>query len=104
MKKNRVLLLMMLYFTGAGAVTPAVATGSAPALSTPLASLPAPANTTLTVGGVQATTSFIGIPYFLAGVLQINFQVPSGISTGRQPVVVNVNGTSSVAAFLNITN
>jgi uncharacterized protein (TIGR03437 family) len=93
-----------LYMAGAGAVTPAIATGSAPALSTPTGSLPAPANTTLTVGGAQASTSFIGIPYFLVGVVQINFLVPTGISTGPQPVVVNVNGTSSAAAILNITN
>jgi uncharacterized protein (TIGR03437 family) len=93
-----------LYMAGAGAVTPAIATGSAPASSTPLSSLPAPANTTLTVDGVRATTSFIGIPYFLAGVVQINFEIPSGTPVGAQPVVVTVNGIFSVAAILNVTN
>jgi uncharacterized protein (TIGR03437 family) len=93
-----------LYMTGAGAVTPTIATGSAPALSTPLASLPAPQNTTVTVGGVTASTTFIGIPYSLVGVTQINFEVPSGIPAGRQPVIVNVNGVSSIAAYVNVTN
>ena len=66
-----------LYIAGAGAVTPAVATGSAPATSTPLDSLPAPPNTTVTVGGVQASTPFVGIPYGLVGVTQINFAIPT---------------------------
>jgi uncharacterized protein (TIGR03437 family) len=93
-----------LYFAGAGAVTPALATGSAPKSNTPVTSLPAPANTTVTVGGMQASTSFIGIPWSLAGVVQINFQVPSGIPTGPQRVIVNVNGTPSASAILNVTN
>jgi uncharacterized protein (TIGR03437 family) len=92
-----------LYLAGTGAVTPAIVTGSAPVTSTPLASLPAPASTTVKVGGVQVETSFIGIPYGLVGVTQINFQVPSGM-TGRQPVVVGVNGVLSAQAYLNITN
>jgi uncharacterized protein (TIGR03437 family) len=93
----------MLYLAGAGAVTPVIATGSAPATSTPLASLPAPQDTTITVAGVQAATSFIGIPYGLVGVTQINFQLLSGM-TGRQPVVVNVNGVLSATAWVNVTN
>jgi uncharacterized protein (TIGR03437 family) len=93
-----------LYLAGAGAMTPAIATGSAPATSTPLASLPAPPDTTVTVGGVQASTSFIGIPYGLAGVTQINFQIPSGVPTGAQPVVVTVNGISSATAYVKVTN
>ena len=92
-----------LYLAGTGAVTPAIATGSAPASTTPLKLLPAPASTTVTVGGVQVGTPFIGIPYGLVGVTQINFQLPSGL-TGRQPVVVNVNGTASATAYVNVTN
>jgi uncharacterized protein (TIGR03437 family) len=93
-----------LYLTGVGAVTPAIATGYAPASTTALSALPAPANTTVTVGGVAAPTSFIGIPYGLVGVTQINFQIPSGVATGIEPVVVNVNGVTSAAAYVNVTN
>jgi uncharacterized protein (TIGR03437 family) len=94
-----------LYMTGFGAVTPAVATGSTPAAGTP----PAPQSVTVTVNGVPASTTcsafcFVGIPSWAVGVLQINFEVPSGIPAGRQPVVVSVNGLSSVAAYINITN
>jgi len=94
-----------LYLAGSGPVTPAIATGSAPALSTPLGSLPAPQNTTIEVGNarVQTTIQFIGIPYGLVGVTQINFQIPSGM-TGRQPVVVSVNGVLSATAYVNVTN
>jgi uncharacterized protein (TIGR03437 family) len=95
-----------LYLTGAGAVTPAIATGSTPAPTTPLASLPSPQNTpvAVTVAGVPATIVFAGISPGLVGVTQINFQIPAGIPTGMQPVVVSIAGTASAPAYVNITN
>jgi uncharacterized protein (TIGR03437 family) len=94
-----------LYITGAGAVSPVVSTGAAPASSTPLADLPAPTQTTtVTVGGTQAAIQFIGITPGLAGVVQVNFVVPSSIGTGPQQVVVKVGGGSSQAATLNVAN
>lgn len=97
-----------LYITGAGAVTPPISTGFAPPASTPLNLLPAPQNTTVTVGGLPASTTctycFVGIPYGLAGVVQINFQVPAGLAPGLQPVIVTVNGVASPAAKIDITN
>ena len=69
------------YITGAGAVSPAISDGAAPATSTPLADLPAPTQTTtVTIGGAEATIDFIGIPWALVGVTQINVQVPNGIA------------------------
>jgi uncharacterized protein (TIGR03437 family) len=98
--------VITLYITGAGLVTPSVATGAAPDPSTPLANLPAPVqNTTMTVGGVPAgNITFVGIPWGLVGVVQVNYQVPSGVAPGPQPVVVSVGGVPSAAATLNITN
>jgi adhesin/invasin len=93
-----------LYLGGAGAVTPQIATGYAPASSTPLASLPAPQIISVTVGGVVASTTFVGIPYGLVGVTQINFQIPGEAPIGRQAVVVTINGTVSTPAYVNITN
>jgi len=94
-----------LFITGAGSVTPPVSTGAAPASGTPLASLPKPTqNVTVTVGGVQAATQFIGIPYGLVGVTQINYQIPTGIGVGTQSVVVSVNGIGSAPAKLTVTN
>jgi uncharacterized protein (TIGR03437 family) len=37
-------------------------------------------------------------------VVQINYQVPNGIATGPQPVVVKVGGISSLPATLTVTN
>jgi uncharacterized protein (TIGR03437 family) len=59
-------------------------------------------NVTVTVGGVNAPIQFIGIPSGLAGVTQINYQVPSGLSTGPQPVVVTVGGFASQTATLTV--
>ena len=54
--------------------------------------------TTVTIGGAEATIDFIGIPWALVGVTQINVQVPNGIPTGAQPVVVTVGGVASAPA------
>lgn len=93
------------YITGAGLVAPAISDGAAPTTSTPLADLPQPQQkTTVTIGGANASIDFIGIPYALVGVTQINVQVPNGIAAGVQPVVVTVDGVPSPAATITITN
>jgi len=93
------------YITGAGAVSPAISTGAAPAASTAIANLPQPVQpTTVTIGGAAASIDFIGIPAGLAGVVQINVQVPNGIPTGPQPVAVTVGGVASAPATITITN
>ena len=97
--------VITLYITGAGLVTPPVATGAAPDASTPLANLPAPVQSvTVTVGDLPAGITFVGIPWGLVGAVQVNYQVPKGVGPGPQPVVVSVGGVPSVAATLNITN
>ena len=86
-------------------MTPSIATGSAPSAATTPAGLPVPVQAVkVTVAGVPASIQFIGIPNGLAGVTQINYQVPSGIGLGMQPVVVSVGGVSSAPAILTVTN
>jgi uncharacterized protein (TIGR03437 family) len=93
------------YLTGTGTVQPGIADGAAPPASTPLADLPAPLqHTTVTIGGVPAQVDFVGIPWFLVGVTQINVTVPDGIAAGLQPVVVAVDGVLSPPATITITN
>jgi uncharacterized protein (TIGR03437 family) len=93
------------YITGAGAVQPAIADGVAPATSTAIADLPAPAQkATVTIGGVNANIDFVGIPWGLVGVTQINVTVPAGIAAGAQPVTVNIGGIVSPTATIAITN
>jgi uncharacterized protein (TIGR03437 family) len=92
-----------LFMTGAGAVTPSVATGAAPTSGTPISQLPRPvAPVTVTVGGIASTIQFLGIPPALVGTAQINFQVPSNAPAGVLPVVVTVGGVSSPPANLSI--
>jgi uncharacterized protein (TIGR03437 family) len=89
-----------LYVAGAGAVEPFVATGAAPGGGT----APVPAqNTLVTVGGVKASTTFIGVPSWSVGVLQINFSVPNTAALGSQPVVVSVGGVASAGATLAVS-
>jgi len=94
---------LAMYITGEGEVSPPLATGAAPSISTPLSQLPAPlASPSVTVGGVPANIVFGAIPYFLAGVTQINFTVPPNAPTGVQPVVVTVGGVASPAGKLTV--
>ena len=97
--------VITLFVTGTGAVSPAVATGAAPSLATSLANLPKPSQSvTVTVGGVPANLQFVGVPYGLVGVTQINYQVPSSVNIGSQPVVVSVGNAQSAPVTLHITN
>ncbi len=93
-----------LYLTGAGAVSPAIPTGTAPAVTTPVAQLPVPVQTrTVTIGGVQAVIEFAGIPATLVGVTQVNVRVPSNAPLGTQPVVVTIGGVPSAPANLTVS-
>jgi uncharacterized protein (TIGR03437 family) len=97
--------IITLFITGTGAVLPAVSTGAAPAPGTAVSNLPKPSqNTTVSVGGLPAPVPFIGIPVGLVGVTQINYQVPTNVGLGAQPVVVSVGGVNSAPVTLNITN
>jgi len=61
------------YIDGAGAVSPAIPTGAAPAASHGARGPSKPVQpTSVTIGGATANIDFIGIPSGLAGVTQIN--------------------------------
>ena len=93
--------IVTLYLTGAGAVTPAIATGAAPPDGTPVELLPAPVQkTTASVGGVAGVIEFAGIPTALVGVAQINLRIPATAPLGTQGVVVSIGGMASVPALI----
>jgi uncharacterized protein (TIGR03437 family) len=98
--------IVTLYVTGAGAVSPAVATGAAPAQGSAIASLPIPVTNpfTVTVGGKTAAVTFAGIPPGEVGAAQVNYQIPAGLALGPQPVVVTIGGIASAPAMITITN
>jgi uncharacterized protein (TIGR03437 family) len=93
-----------LYLTGAGAVTPAIATGAGPKVGTALANLPQPVQKiSVTVGGVTSPSVSAMIPAGYVGVVQVNYQVPAAAPLGPQPVVVTLGGVSSPPATLTVT-
>jgi uncharacterized protein (TIGR03437 family) len=92
------------FMTGEGDVTGGLATGYSPSTSLTVNQLPAPRGQfTMTVGGVAVTPLFVGIPYGLVGVTQVNFTVPNNAPTGLQNVVVTVGGYKSSVAKINVT-
>lgn len=93
----------VLYVTGQGAVLPPIADGAINNTTTPLQDLPTPIATVgVTVDGVPATIQFAGIPYFLAGITQVNYQVADATPTGVQPVVVQVGTSLSQPANVQV--
>lgn len=95
---------VVLYETGDGVVSPALPDGFSPAAGTSLANLPTPILPfTVTVGGVPAFLDFVGIVPGVIGLTQVNFIVPASLSAGVQPVVVTVNGVSSLPANITVT-
>ena len=96
--------VLTLYITGAGHVFPEIATGAAPSDGTPATQLPVPVlPVSVSIGGQSAGVVFYGIPLGLAGVVQINFVVPSNLPPGPQPLLVTVNGQPSQAATFTVT-
>ncbi len=91
-----------IYVTGVGALRPPVVDGATPSSGgTP----PTPQQAvSLTVGGVPVTNiPYSAVPSWSVGVLQINFTIPNGVSTGQQPIVVTVGGVPSLPANITIT-
>jgi uncharacterized protein (TIGR03437 family) len=96
--------VLVTYTTGEGDVTPSLATGATPSSGTPVSLLPKPRQAvSVTVGGVAASTIFVGIPSGLVGVTQINFTVPANAPLGLQPVVITVGAVSSPPVNLTVT-
>jgi uncharacterized protein (TIGR03437 family) len=74
-----------IFITGEGQVSPAATTGQAPT------NLPQPVlPVSMTIGGVDAPISFIGIPSWAVGVTQINFTVPANAPLGMQLLAAKV--------------
>jgi uncharacterized protein (TIGR03437 family) len=71
---------LMLYVTGLGAVSPAVIDGFA-AVAKPLSYVVA--DVTVSVDGLNAPVSFKGLAPGFAGLYQVNFEVPKGVSSGK---------------------
>lgn len=91
-----------LFATGEGQTSPAGADGKL--ASTPLLPLPNQ-NVSVTVGGLPAVVQYAGAaPGEVAGVMQVNVQVPAGVQPGGYvPVVLQVGTASAVAGAVWIS-
>jgi uncharacterized protein (TIGR03437 family) len=94
---------VQLYITGAGQTNPAGTDGliNVGAGPVPIGAV------TVTIGGQNATVNFAGgAPGAVAGVIQVNAQIPSGITAGGAvPVVVQVGTSNSQPGVtLAVTN
>jgi uncharacterized protein (TIGR03437 family) len=88
-----------LFITGAGEVSPPVATGAGPGG----AQVPVPLlAVSMTIGGITAQTDYVGIPSWSVGTIQIDFTVPPNAPLGLQPVVVTVGSAVSAAANFTV--
>jgi uncharacterized protein (TIGR03437 family) len=90
-----------LFATGGGQTSPAAPDGS---IATAAVSLALPV--TATIGGQPATVQYAGAaPGLVAGVVQVNVQIPSGTPAGSAvPVVVQIGTVSSQAGATIATN
>jgi uncharacterized protein (TIGR03437 family) len=88
---------VLIYCTGLGAVSPAQQTGSAATGAAPTTATP-----TVMIGGATAQTSYSGLAPDFVGLYQINAEVPAGLSSGNQPVVITLAGVSSKAVLLPV--
>ncbi len=83
-----------IYATGLGAVDTNIATGQ-------LVSVSALVNTatkaTVMVGGINAAVAFSGMAPGFAGLYQVNFKVPAGLSGGDQALTLSIGGNASSA-------
>jgi uncharacterized protein (TIGR03437 family) len=85
---------------GWGATTPANTPGAVDTVAAKLSS-----SNSLTLGGVPITPSYIGLSPSFAGLYQVNFKVPSGLTAGSQPLVLTVDGVkTSATAFITVGN
>ena len=89
--------IVLIYCTGLGTVTPQPATGAGGPPSSATT-----ATATVTIGGSAAQVSYSGLAPNFVGLNQINVQVPAGLATGNQPVIVTIGGASSNTVLLPV--
>lgn len=83
---------VLLYLTGAGQTNPPGTNGHVAAVPLPQPTLPV----TATIGGKAVTPSYAGAaPGVVEGVLQVNLQIPSGLSSGAVPIQLSVGSTNA---------
>lgn len=87
--------IVVLYGEGAGQTTPQELDGAITSIVAPL--LPQPVlPVTVEIGGQDAQVNYAGAaPGFVAGMLQVNVQIPPNAPSGNVPVMLQVGSASS---------
>ena len=91
--------IVILFATGLGAVSPAVASGE-PAPADPLSRVAA--TVTVEVGGRPVIPGYAGLAPSFAGLWQLNVLVPQETASGAVPVVIVINGVRSNTATIAV--
>jgi uncharacterized protein (TIGR03437 family) len=89
--------VLVVYGTNLGAVSPTPADGAAGTGKELTV-----AATTASIGGSNAPVSFSGLAADFVGLYQVNVQVPTGLASGNQPLVLSVSGASSKAVMIAV--
>ena len=88
---------IVLYGTGFGSTTPAIAPGTLTTVANNLASAP-----TATVGGIPATVQFAGLANGFCELYQVDLTIPPSTPNGDQAVVLTVNGVPSFSGLITV--
>ena len=87
---------VLLYLTGAGQTNPPGTNGQLAGNSPPLPLLPV----TATIGGKSVTPSYAGsAPGIVQGVIQVNLQIPAGLTAGPVPIQLAVGGANTQSSM-----
>ncbi len=90
-----------LYVTGLGTMVPAVADGE-PGPISPLST--ATHTIGVSIGGIKATTTFVGLAPQLVGLNQINVIVPAGVATGNAAIILSGPDFISAGAVIPVAS
>jgi uncharacterized protein (TIGR03437 family) len=87
---------VVIYCVGLGAVSPPIAAGAV----TPASLLSAVGPVTVTFGSQTVAAGFAGLTPGLAGLYQVNVNVPPGVTAGNQvPVTISIGGKISSSSI-----
>jgi uncharacterized protein (TIGR03437 family) len=92
--------IVTFYGTGIGPVSPAVASGQ-PAPYPPILAV-STATYSATVNGINAPVSYLGLTPGLAGVMQLNLQIPTEIDSGFLSMYLTINGVTSFGGTIPV--
>jgi len=88
---------LTVYCVDLGAVSPALADGAPGTGAEITVAVP-----TATIGGANAPVSFHGTAPGFVALYQVNVTVPTGLSSGNQPLVLTISGASSAPVQLPV--